>query len=189
LARKRFEEVAPNIRSADPRTRAVETYSAPAQPAAENEVADFIAALVKLVKPRRVLELGTAFGHTSEKIGRALQENGFGELDTLEIKRNRWQEARTRCEGLPVNLHLKSYEDWKPDGVMYDMAFFDSDRANRNVEYDLFKPYLNEFATLIFHDAGEQHLVTQSALAKLDLPFVYLPCPRGVVIAHEPPAR
>jgi len=189
LPRKKVEEVATNIRSADHRTRAVETYSAPAQPAAENEVADFIAALVRLVKPRRVLELGTAFGHTSKKIGLALQENGFGELDTLEIKRNRWEEARKRCEGLPINLHLKSYEDWKPDGLFYDMAFFDSDRANRDAEYKLFKPYLNEFATLIFHDAGEQHHVTQRALAKLSLPFVYLPCPRGVVIAHEPPAR
>lgn len=175
-----------NIRSADSRTRAPESYTAPAQPAAEDEVADFIAALIRLTKPRRVLELGTAFGHTSEKIGRALQENGFGELDTLEIKANRHKEARGRCAGLPVNLHLKSYEQWKPENTLYDMVFFDSDRKNRHREYALMRPYLNPWATLIFHDAGEQHTVTREALAQVPLPQVYLPCPRGLVIACEP---
>lgn len=78
-----------NIRGADPRTRAPETYTAPKRIAAEDEVADFIAALVRLVKPRRVLEVGTAYGHTSAKIGTALQANGFGELDTIDGNKSR----------------------------------------------------------------------------------------------------
>lgn len=175
-----------NIRSADPRTRAPESYTAPAQPAAEDEVADFLAALVHLIKPRRVLELGTAFGHTAEKIGRALQRNGFGVLDTLEVNPARHPIAQDRVKGLPVECHLGSYKTWRPgDDTRYDLAFFDSDRANRDVEYALFQPYLNPFATLLFHDAGWNHEPTQQALAKLSLPLVYLPCPRGLVIAHE----
>ncbi|MCA1800594.1 MAG: hypothetical protein LC650_04820, partial [Actinobacteria bacterium] len=82
-----------NIRSADPRTRHPELYSAKARPSAEDEVAEFIAALVNLVKPNRALEIGTAFGHTSEVIGRALARNGFGELDTIDINESRLMQA------------------------------------------------------------------------------------------------
>jgi len=179
-----------NIQSSDSRVRAPESYSAPAQPAAENEVADFIAALVKLVKPQRVLELGTAFGHTSEKIGQALADNGFGELDTLDIKANRLEEARKRVAGLPVNVHEADYTKWTPpDGAKYDLAFFDSDRRNRDREYALFKPYLNPYAVLLFHDVGDNHPATQPAIQRLPLDKVFLLCPRGLMIASELPAR
>lgn len=175
-----------NIRSADSRTRLADTYSAPAQPAAEVEVAEFIAAIINLVKPLRVLELGTAFGHTSAVIGKALQRNGQGVLDTMDINETRLVEARKRCNGLPVNIHKCSYRDFKvAKGITYDLAFFDSDRANRDVEYATFKPFLSDSAICLFHDAGEQHKEAVQALARLDLPLVYLPCPRGLMIASH----
>jgi len=175
-----------NIRSADSRTRLAESYTAPAQPAAEDQVADFIAAIINLTKPLRVLELGTAFGHTSFKIGQALKRNGVGILDTMDINETRLVEARKRCFDLPVQIHRCSYRDFKvPDHVRYDLAFFDSDRANRDVEYATFKPFLNDGATLLFHDAGEQHKEAVQALSRLNLPLVYLPCPRGLMIASH----
>lgn len=175
-----------NIRAADPRTRAAHTYSAPANIAAEDEVADFIAALIRLIKPRRVLELGTAWGHTSKRIGEALQENGFGELDTMDINEDRLRDARVRCRGLPINIHHSAYQDFAPSsGTVYDLCFFDSDRGTRDIEYATFKPYLSDTAILLFHDAGEQHDMAVEALDRLDLDLVYLPCPRGLMIASE----
>lgn len=180
------EELHVNIRSADPRTRRPDLYSAPAQPAAEHEVAEFIAALVNLIKPQRVLELGTAFGHTSQRIGRALASNGFGTLDTLDVNEHRLRDARKRCKNLPVHIHRADYRKWTPpEGPAYDLAFFDCDRAQRDREFALYRPHLAPHAVVLFHDAGEQHTPTQEALARLPdgLPLVYLPCPRGLVIS------
>lgn len=174
-----------NIRSADPRTRAPETYSAPMQPAAEVEVAEFISALVNLVKPERVLEIGTAWGHTSRVIGEALARNGFGELDTLDINQSRLVEARERCKDLPVNIYHADYNTWKPVG-RYDLVFFDSDLRNRDVEYKLMEPYINDHAVLLFHDAGVQHQKGGGSIGRLPIPTAYLPCPRGLVIASQP---
>lgn len=175
-----------HIRSADPRTRGADTYSAPAQPAAEDEVAQFIAALIRLIKPNRVLELGTAFGHTAEVIGNALAENELGFLDTVDRNQNRLPQARERVFGLPVEVHQADYTKWTPPG-RYDLVFFDSDRHNRDREYRLMEPYINDYAVLLFHDAGEQHQgESGGSIAKLPLPTVYLPCPRGLVIAGQP---
>lgn len=175
-----------HIRSADPRTRGADTYSAPAQPAAEGEVADFIASLVRLTKPQRVLELGTAFGHTSAVIAEALVKNGFGHLDTVEKNHNRLPEARQRLANLPATVHQADYTRWTPPG-RYDLVFFDADRHNRDREYRLMEPYINDYAVLLFHDAGEQHQGEDGgSIARLTLPTVYLPCPRGLVIAGQP---
>lgn len=175
-----------NIRSADPRTRGAHSYSAPAQPAAEDEVAQFIAALVRLIKPERVLELGTAFGHTAEVIGKALVDNGLGHLDTVERNQSRLPAARARLADLPATVHHKDYAKWTPPG-RYDLVFFDSDRHNRDREYQMMEPYINDYAVLLFHDAGEQHQGDSGgSIARLPLPTVYLPCPRGLVIAGQP---
>lgn len=175
-----------NIRSADPRTRNPEAYTAPAQPAAEDQVAQLLAALVTATRPRRVLELGTAFGHTSLAIATALKANGVGHLDTLDVNTTRLAEARRRLHGLPATVFEASYLDWVPPaGARYDMAFFDADREHRDREYATFKPFLNAHAILAFHDAGEQHKGNAS-IYRVPLPLVYIPCPRGLVLASEP---
>ena len=187
---KGIKDVHPNVHSADTRTRAANTYTAQHKYAAEDEIGDFIASLTLLIKPRRALELGTLFGHTAEKIGKAMQQNGLGHLDTIEIDPERAEQARERLAGLPVTVHTANWHSWRPDdGTEYDLAFFDGGlRATRHLEYLKFREYLSETAALLFHDTGDQHHKTKPAMDKLKnqygLQFVFLQCPRGLTIAN-----
>ena len=72
---------------------------------AEVETLEFLYALVRLTKPWICLETGAWHGHAASAIGRALRENGFGTLYTLECEGESADVARRR-------LHRAQLDDW-----------------------------------------------------------------------------
>ena len=54
--------------------------------ATENEVIEGVYGLVRMLQPAYVVETGTHRGFMAASIGRALQANGHGRLDTVEIE-------------------------------------------------------------------------------------------------------
>lgn len=52
--------------------------------ATEREVADFLAALIRLSKPAVVVETGTYTGTTTRRLAEALKANDYGHLYTIE---------------------------------------------------------------------------------------------------------
>lgn len=163
-----------------------ELYDALAQPSAEVEVGDFLHGLIRLLKPEYVLEIGTAFGHTSYRIASALKENGFGHLETVEKKANRHRKATKLLEGLPVDLFLGSYQEFKPQHK-YDLAFFDAVRHERDKEFLTFKPYLYPKCFVMFHDTGSQHPVRpliERLEAEGHIKTLFFPTPRGCALAQ-----
>ena len=65
----------------------------------EAEVAEFLYALVRVLKPRVVVESGTGRGYASLALAAALAENGEGVLHTLEPIRRFQDEARNGWKG------------------------------------------------------------------------------------------
>lgn len=149
---------------------------------AEVEVAEFIAALVRVSQPDLVFESGTAYGHTSLAIGKALETNGHGLLVTCEVHEGRLEAARKRCSNLPIEfLHMSSLE-WIPTGRL-GLVFFDGLRANREAEYRRFKPYFNADTVLVFHDTAP-HMRPYMAGHDSELNALRLHTPRGLTVAQ-----
>src|SRR5262245_31124580 len=101
----------------------------------EDEVGDLIAGLVTGLQPELVVETGSAFGYTTEKIGRALQANGHGLCCSLEIDEERAEIAAERCAGLPVAVSAESSLDFEPPARI-DLLFSDSDYTLRRREVE-----------------------------------------------------
>ena len=95
---------------------------------AEVETGEFLAGLVRLMKPDTVVETGTADASTSLRIAQALQQNGSGTLYTCDTDVEKWKAAETRLSGLPVRAFcqtgLSLIESCAPQGI--DLLFIDS---------------------------------------------------------------
>jgi len=158
---------------------------------AEAETLDFLHALIRLVKPRQVLETGTWLGLSSCAIGLALLSNGFGHVTTLEIN----QEAHaTALENIShykvqsvVTALLVPSTEFVPD-CTYDLAVFDSELCLRTGEFRRFKASLSEHAVVVFHDTAPHHekvgegvrsLISEGLIEGVDLPT-----PRGIFIGR-----
>lgn len=74
-------------------------------PSAELELLDFLYFLVRLLKPELVVECGSHVGLASYALGRAIQDNGHGEVITSDINAECSNIAAKRCEGLPVTVN------------------------------------------------------------------------------------
>lgn len=154
----------------------------------EIEVTALVAAFVTALRPDFVVETGTNIGLTSYAIGRALYDQGYGRLVTIETDPNFVAIARERCEGLPVEFVCGSSLDYNPPLELIDFAFFDSLVQIRAQECERFWPFMHENTIVGFHDTGPHHPVTESLTelindGKLQEPLL-LPTPRGVSFAR-----
>jgi len=73
----------------NPLVRDASLWSAEDGEGAELEVSEFIGALVRLLKPKFVVETGCYKGQTTREIARALQENGHGYLYSCDTDQER----------------------------------------------------------------------------------------------------
>jgi predicted O-methyltransferase YrrM len=185
-----------NIRATNSYVKDPHLYTSPAGPAAEDEVADLLAALIRTLKPRVVLETGTAFGHTAAVMAKALAENGNGRLITVEMDPTRAAEAKERLEGLPAEVVVAKWESYRPpEGVEIALAFFDGSRDNRHGEFKHYRPWIPTGSIVAFHDTGlsragdpdrpklAEECVRRLVEARL-ISTVYLPCPQGLTLGQ-----
>lgn len=177
-------------------TRHPERYTAPGPQSAETELADFLWGLVRLTHPDHVLETGTYLGHTTARLAEAVSANGHGLVTSVELDASRVGLVRQYLVERDLSQHVRilhgSYDtvDLKPPTGQYGVAFFDS-HWERDLEYQAARPHLAKGALLVFHDCGEQHQGGQvrARVASLEarglVKGLYIPCPRGVVVAQH----
>jgi hypothetical protein len=161
-----------------------EWWHSPDDESTEDEVSELVAALVRALQPEIVVETGTAFGYTAERIGAALLRNGHGQLWTLETDPERADASRRRCVGLPVIVVEKASLDWMPLGPI-DFGWLDSAIDQRVAEFLRF-PW-TPGAIVGFHDTGPQHGyrdAVESLVAFGRVREIYLRTPRGVTFAE-----
>lgn len=152
----------------------------------EYEVSFLVAAFIRALQPDYVIETGTAWGQTTQRIGHALAEAGQGHLISLEPDPDRVQYSKTRCTGLPVTIVQCESLEFTPSQQI-DFAWFDSLIHLRAPEFRYFREWMHNRTVVGFHDTGSQHdmkrHVDQLAHEGLIQP-IYLPTPRGVCFAR-----
>ncbi len=163
---------------------------------AEVEVLEFLATLVTTVKPRLVVETGSFLGVSTEWIARGMERNGFGKVISCEFDPLVYARAKERLAGSPlsrfIELRNQSSLEMTVDGTI-DLFFSDSDMPIREQEVKRFLPQINPNGLILMHDASSHHKVVRDAARSMEaedlLSVVFLPTPRGLVIAQPRAGR
>jgi len=163
---------------------------------AEVEVLEFLATLVTTVKPRLVVETGSFLGVSTEWIARGMERNGFGKVISCEFDPLVYARAKERLAGSRlsrfIELRNQSSLEMTVDGTI-DLFFSDSDMPIREQEVKRFLPQLNPNGLILMHDASSHHKVVRDAARSMEaeglLSVVFLPTPRGLVIAQPRAGR
>jgi predicted O-methyltransferase YrrM len=109
--------------------------------------------IVEMIRPERVLELGTFSGFSALCIAEALK--GEATLDTIEIDDEledfiRRNLSSSEC-GERVTLHIGAAEDvvkkWNP--ATFDLIFIDADKRRYSRDFDLCLPLLRKGGFII----------------------------------------
>ena len=107
--------------------------------AAETEVFDFLYGFVRMIKPEKVLEIGTFEGDTAIAIAKGLRDNNMGNLVTLDVK-DFGQEKNILEAGLDKYVQcIKSepLEYLARTTDKFDMAFIDDGHSYEECIRDL----------------------------------------------------
>jgi len=127
-------------------------YSAFDGNTAELEVCEFIYALVRLTKPKYVVETGTWHGILSYFICKAIEKNGLGQLDTIEIDQESVEISQRRLSIFPfANVICKNSIDFIPREKI-DILILDSSISMRMKELRAYSNRIDEDTLIILHD-------------------------------------
>jgi predicted O-methyltransferase YrrM len=163
---------------------------------AEAEVLEFIRTLVTTTKPALVVETGSFLGVSTLWIAEALKSNGFGKIISCEFDPVVFEKAKEKiaASGLSewIELRNESSLEMHIEGTI-DLFFSDSDMPIREAEVKRFLPQIRPTGIILIHDASSHLKVVRDAAFKLEsdglLSCVFLPTPRGLVIAQKKAGR
>lgn len=132
----------------------------------EIETGEFLYAMVRLLKPDRVLETGTHWGIGAAYMGMALKDNNFGELTTIEFLPEIYKKACLRFEQLglstrgndkqwvnPLLMDVAKYETTDK----YKLILLDTEPQTRFAELLQFYDNLEPGGFVFIHDL-HQHM-------------------------------
>lgn len=121
----------------------------------ECEVGEFLYALVRIIKPSRVLETGTHKGIGASYIGLAMKENDKGSLITLEFQQQFIEEAKENLKKLDlldrVDVKKKKSQDYHTKS-MFKLILLDTEPDLRFNELIQFYNNLKPGGFVIIHD-------------------------------------
>ena len=135
----------------------------------ECETGEFMYAMIRLLKPDRVLETGTHVGVGASYMGIALKDNGKGHLDTIEFLPELHYKACERIYGKmelkdQVTCHFGDVANFEPregnpqEGIdkmqlrKYGFILLDTEPQIRFAELIKFFPYLLPGGFVFIHD-------------------------------------
>lgn len=128
-------------------------HSAPDLMASEYEVSEFLGALVRLLKPKVIIETGCYQGHSTRKMAEAVKENGVGHFWTCDTDTEKCKETGDAVSELPVGIEICSGLELieRISGVRsIDLAFIDSS-GDRVAEVQALQ--LSPGAVVVLHDS------------------------------------
>ncbi len=163
---------------------------------AEFEVLEFLRGLITTVKPKLVVETGTFSGVSTLWIAEGLKINGGGKVITCENDAAVFASARQRIEqsglGEWIEARNESSLEMVVEGTV-DVLFSDSDLPLREQEVRKFLPQMTPHGLILMHDASSHLKVVREAALRLEqeglISMVFLPTPRGLVIAQKREGR
>lgn len=121
----------------------------------ECEVGEYLYGLIRMTKPKYVLETGTHHGIGASYMAAACKANGFGEVHTLEFLPENHAIARNRFKKLDLERYivgsLADVAEYEPE-FKYDIILLDTEPQTRFKELLQFYDNLNEGGYLFIHD-------------------------------------
>lgn len=106
--------------------------------------------LTHLIRPRRVLELGTFTGYSALCFAEGMEDGGH--VDTVEVDAEHADELRELFAGKPVTLHTGDAEELLPsllDANNYDLVFVDANKRRYVQYYQILRRYLKPGAVIL----------------------------------------
>ena len=100
-----------------------------------------LAMLTRLIRPSRILELGTFTGYSALCFAEAMPEGCV--VDTVEVDDEYADDLRELFEGHAINLHIGDAEELLPRLLAentYDMVFIDANKRRYLQYYELLLP-------------------------------------------------
>src|SRR5271170_2608578 len=190
------DQLQPEYHRATPECRHPERWHMFDSMTAEAEVLEFLRTVVTTIKPELVVETGTFSGISTLWIAEGLKANGRGRVITCEFDYEIYENAKARIQasGLAewIELRNQSSLEMKIEGTI-DLFFSDSDMPIREQEVKRFLPQINPNGLILMHDASSHHKVVRDAARSMEaeglLSVVFLPTPRGLVIAQPRAGR
>ncbi len=163
---------------------------------AEVEVLEFLRTLVTTVKPELVVETGSFLGVSTLWIAEGLKANGFGRVISCEFDPIVFASAKEKIEasGLDewIELRNQSSLEMKIEGTI-NLFFSDSDMPIRAAEVKRFLPQISPHGVILLHDASSHLKIVRDAAHAMEseglLSCIFLPTPRGLVIAQKREGR
>jgi predicted O-methyltransferase YrrM len=163
---------------------------------AEAEVLEFLRTLITSVKPELVVETGSFLGVSTLWIAEGMRTNGFGKIISCEYDPKVFAAAKEKISASPlapfIELRNESSLEMTVDGTI-DIFFSDSDTPIRDAEVRRFLPQIRSTGLILIHDASSHLKTVRDAAFKLEadglLSCVFLPTPRGLVIAQKREGR
>lgn len=121
----------------------------------ECETGEFLYGLVRLVKPKYILETGTHHGIGASYMGLACKANGFGEVHTIEFLPENHAIARNRFRKLDIDRYvvgsLMDVAEYEPE-LKYQLILLDTEPQTRFAELLKFYESLDEGGYIFIHD-------------------------------------
>ena len=152
----------------------------------EIEVSEWIAATVKMMQPYFVVEVGTHYGQTAEKIARVLNNIGHAEFVSLEVDIGMYESAMHRCVGLPVHIIWINSLDYIPPKPI-NFLFVDGS-ADRIADVRHFLPYMAPRGVIVVHDTCYSPYIDHipELIEECGGDVIQFDTPRGVLIVKLP---
>jgi predicted O-methyltransferase YrrM len=166
-------------------------YAAFDTDAAEQEVCELLAALVRALKPAFVLETGTHLGRSAVYLADALRRNHYGCMVSLEINADYAAAARTLLTshgllGLGIGqcevLEQSSFEYVPPRQINF--LFSDSELGTRRHELERLRPWLAPNSWIAIHDVLSHGGVIGDLTSLGWLEMISIPSPRGISVGR-----
>jgi prolipoprotein diacylglyceryl transferase len=163
---------------------------------AEVEVLDFLKCLMTTVKPNLVVETGTFLAVSTLYMAEGLKQNGSGKIITCEPDKEVFAKAIEKIDasGLKkfIDCRCESSLETRVTGTI-DVLFCDSLPELREPEVRHFLPNINPNGLILMHDASSHLKTVRDAAKRMEeeglLSVVFLPTPRGLVIAQKKAGR
>lgn len=159
----------------------------------ECEIAEWLTALVVLLKPALIFEVGTGSGRSTLALAEGIKRNGIGILLSMDSDPEMIVQARARLSAAGIGSHTALIVgNALSDGIIpsqeVDLFFCDSGLAGRGAEVRAMLSHMSARGVIIVHDTSDTHQIVHSALEGLQreglLAMVRLPTPRGLTIAR-----
>lgn len=159
------------------------------------EEAQFLFALVQIIKPTSILETGTEAGFSAAYMGLGCKLNRMGMVYTLELNPEWASIAREnmRLDGVDEYVQVierNSMEYIEEVDKTFQMCLLDTSLSIRSKELELLMPKLDKGAIIAVHDSSPLHPLKGECelleeLSEFGMSLIHLPSPRGLTILQN----